>query len=131
MGQKRPKVFANETLYQLSYDPVPTAAHYGNHPRPGKPLLHSTARWSEVGSIHQHQHGGLLHGLDHVLELAGLGGGFLEAGGDFGDGFEEAQEVAALDGVVHAPQRGAGIQPRVGAAQRSLPWGSLTNAVVP
>ena len=38
-----------------------------------------------LGSIHQHQHGGLLHGLYHVLELAPLRVGFLQLGGDCGD----------------------------------------------
>ena len=43
-------------------------------------------------SIHQHQHGGWFGGLYHVLELPILRVGFLELGGDFGDGFQEAEE---------------------------------------
>jgi hypothetical protein len=50
-------------------------------------------------SLHQHQHGGLLHGLHHVLELAGLGARLLELGGDLGDRMQESEEVAALLGV--------------------------------
>ncbi len=56
------------------------------------------------------QHAGLLGGLHHVLELAVLGLGFLELGGDFRNGFQEAQQVAGLHGVVHVlrqrPARG-------------------------
>ena len=53
-----------------------------NHVAPG--------RWSRAlpdRSIHQHQHGGWLGGLHHVLELPGLRVRFLELGGDCGDGF--------------------------------------------
>lgn len=41
--------------------------------------------------MHQHQHGGLLHGLHHVLKLALLRVGFLQLGGDFGDGCEDGR----------------------------------------
>lgn len=52
-------------------------------------------------SIHQHQHRCVLRGLDHIFKRLVLGVGFLEFGGNIRDGFEEAQEQAALHRVVH------------------------------
>ena len=57
-------------------------------------------------SIHQHQHGGWLGGLHHVLELPVLRVRFLELGGDGGDGFQEVEEEAALDRVIHFLRKG-------------------------
>jgi hypothetical protein len=57
-----------------------------------------TKRWGEspreppLLSIHQHEHGGLFGGFDHILEFPVSGGRFLELGGNFGDGLEETQE---------------------------------------
>ena len=62
-----------------------------------------TPRLEARRSIHQHQHGGWFGGLHHVLELPVLRVGFLELGGDGGDGFQEAEEEAALDRVIRDP----------------------------
>ena len=63
-------------------------------------VLRTQPRSGTARSIHQHQHGGLLHGLHHVLELAVLRVGFLQLGGDFGDGIQKTLGGTRVSRVV-------------------------------
>ena len=58
-------------------------------------------------SIHQHQPGGWFGGLHRGLKLPVLDVGFLELGGDCGDGFQETEEEGALNHVIHVFWQGA------------------------
>ena len=78
-----------------------------NHVAPG--------RWSRAlpdRSIHQHQHGGWLGGLHHVLELPGLRVRFLELGGDCGDGFQKGEYRGTLPARWPVAQNPSGLHER-------------------
>ena len=52
-------------------------------------------------SIDEDEDGGILGGFDHILKLPVSRHRRFELGRDSGDGFEEAQQQAALDRVIH------------------------------
>src|SRR5262245_5746872 len=92
---------APQTLRSATVWAAPFAAGFSGCGRPNMLRCRRAGRpWPKI-SIDQHQHGGLLRVLHHILKLALVGVWLFELGGNFGDRFEEAQEITALDRVIH------------------------------